>query len=634
MKQSMHKNFAATNDLRGTVAAGIALIVLSACGVEQQPPAAAPTPVNESETMRAAPSLSSADNTTAPLEHPTEVYFGDTHLHTSNSGDAFAYGARLSPDQAYRFARGERVMSSTGQSAILEKPLDFLVVADHAEGLGILQSLQNGNESLIGDPQMARWSEMLNQGGRQAHLATREIIRGLADKTLPPIISDPVKAAPFARSIWQQYIQTADRFNQPGEFTALIGYEYTSQPKGNNLHRVVVLRDGAEQAGKVLPFSSVRSDNPEDLWAALQKYEQKTGGKALAIPHNPNLSNGNMFALVDFAGQQLDADYANRRARWEPLVEVTQIKGNSEAHPFLSPNDEYAGFGVSGWEQGNLTLQTAKTEEMLAGDYAREALKRGLLVQQQTGTNPFKFGMIGSTDSHTGLATGDENNFFGKNVQMEPGPERAMKIYKQAEAGAIYGWQYLAGGYAAVWAQENTRAALFDAMHRREVYATTGPRIRLRFFGGYEYSPQMSSLADIAPEGYRLGVPMGGDLPPSKVGQAPAFLLSALKDPDGLNLALLQIVKGWVEADGTMSEQVYDVKASAHESGSAELKAYWRDPDFSTAVSAFYYVRVLEVPGSRWPLFDLQRYGAEVPEQARAAVQERAYSSPIWYTAR
>ena len=564
-------------------------------------------------------------------DFPNQVYFGDTHLHSSNSGDAFAYGARLSPADAYRFARGEVVESTTGQPAKLSRPLDFLVVADHAEGLGVMQGLLEGHPLLSKDPQLTRWKQMLSAGEKEAQKATREIINGLANKTLPEAITNPKLVAPFARSIWQEYLETAERYYSPGKFTSLIGYEFTSQPKGDNMHRVVIFRDNAEKVKSILPFSSLMSEDPEDLWAALEKYEQKTGGKALAIPHNSNLSNGRMFALVDFEGSAIDADYARKRARWEPLVEATQIKGDSESHSFLSPNDEYAGFGDAGWEQGNLTLQTAKTNDMIAGDYVREGLKRGLLLEQQTGTNPYKFGLIGSTDSHTGLSTGDENNFFGKNKQMEPRPDRISKVYKKSKLATIYGWQYLAGGYAAVWAKENTREALFDAMMRKEVYATTGPRIKLRFFGGFNFQKEMQFQPDIAPIGYAKGVPMGADLVNPEGQIAPQFLLRALKDPDGLNLALLQIIKGWIDADGKLYEQVIDVAQSDSKDGSSELSTFWQDPTFDPSVAAFYYVRVLQVSGDRWPKFDAEYYDVELPEGAVTQSQERAYSSPIWY---
>ena len=623
----------------------IACVFIAACNADNKPQS---SPNNHQEAAAVSNANNKADlpastpySPYANREYPTQVFFGDTHLHTSNSGDAFAFGARLSPADAYRFARGERVNSTTGQAARLVRPLDFLVIADHAEGLGVMQGLLEGDERLNSDPQLARWTKMLKEGDQQARNATYEIIRGLADKTLPAAISDPVLAAPFAKSIWHKYLKTADQYNSPGQFSALIGYEYTSQPKGDNLHRVVVFRDGADTLANFMPFSSLMSDDPEKLWAALEKYQQTSNGKALAIPHNSNLSNGRMFALVDFEGAAIDADYARKKARWEPLVEATQIKGDSEAHPFLSPNDEYADYGVAGWEQGNLTMQTAKTNDMLAGDYVREGLKRGLALAQTTGVNPYKFGMIGSTDSHTGLATGDEDNFFGKNKMMEPRADRAALPGKKTEVGTVYGWQYLAGGYAAVWATENTREALFDAMQRKEVYATTGPRISLRFFAGFEFDESMRDLPDLAPVGYQLGVPMGSDLGGSDLegsdlqqtagSSAPRFLIRALKDPDGLNLAKAQVIKGWVDSAGELHEQVHDVAQASAESGSAELSAFWQDPDFDAKIAAFYYVRILEIPGYRWPVYDANFYATQAPEPARKKVQERAYSSPIWY---
>ncbi|MBT8114863.1 MAG: DUF3604 domain-containing protein, partial [Arenicella sp.] len=495
----------------------------------------------------------------------------------------------------------------------------------------VMQSLLDGNEELTKDPQLARWSEMMAQGPKQAQQAAAEIIKGLANNTLPEAISDPAKAAKFAKAVWQDYLSTAERFNDPGRFTSLIGYEFSSQPKGDNMHRVVVFADGADKAGQILPFSSLMSADPEDLWRFLHNYEQKTGGSVLAIPHNPNLSNGRMFALVDFEGSAIDAEYAGKRKRWEPLVEATQIKGDSEAHPFLSPNDEFAAFGNSGWEEANLTLQTAKTDEMLGGEYVREGLKRGLMLNKQTGVNPFKFGLIGSTDSHTALATGAEDNFFGKNTPMEPREGRVSHIFKKSPIAQIAGWQYLAGGYAAVWATENTRRALFEAMRRKEVYATTGSRIRLRFFGGFEFTEEMQSAANIAQHGYKLGVPMGSDLIASGNKSAPGFLVHALKDPQGRNLSRIQIIKGWLDAEGDLHEQIYDIAESENEAGSSELSAYWLDADFDSGLDAFYYARILEVPGMRWPAYDAERFGIEIPEQAQKLVRERAYSSPIWY---
>jgi hypothetical protein len=567
----------------------------------------------------------------SPPELPMNVYWGDMHLHTANSADAFAFGARLGPEQALRFARGEEVVSSTGLKAQLARPLDFLVIADHAEALGLMFETFQGNPVLVADPTMARWAQMMRAGRDESYRAALEIIQSAADRTLPPVISDPKLAGPIARSIWTAHTTTVERFNNPGTFTAFMGYEYSSLPGGDNLHRVVVFRDGKERVDTILPFSSLRSENPQDLWASLERYEKNTGGQVLAIPHNSNLSNGRMFAFVNFEGDAIDADYAARRARWEPLVEVTQIKGDSESHPFLSPNDEFAGFGDAGWELGNLTLQAAKTESMLGGDYVREALKRGLQIARETGVNPFKLGMIGSTDAHTALATGDEDNFFGKHPIDEPSAERSSARMKGHGGLQRVGWHYLAGGYAAVWARDNTREELFDAMLRREVYASTGPRITLRFFGGWDFVAEDVTKADFVASAYARGVPMGSDLlPPEPGDKAPAFVLRALRDPDGADLACVQIIKGWIDAGGQVYEKIFDVVTD--KSGAPEFAAAWSDPEFDATVSAFYYLRVIEVPTRRWTAYDAERFGITLPDEARLSTQERAYSSPIWFT--
>ncbi|MDH3362312.1 MAG: DUF3604 domain-containing protein [Gammaproteobacteria bacterium] len=588
---------------------------------------------------------------------PTEVFWGDTHLHTTDSPDAFAFGARLGPEDALRFARGEQVTATSGLEAQLSRPLDFLVIADHAVGLGISREIYEGNPALISDPRILRWHEMLQAGGDDAQQVSREMIDGHLAGTNPPAMRDPTVMGPIARNIWQARGDIAERYNEPGKFTAFIGYEYTSTPKGDNLHRVVIFRDGAGKTNNILPFSSAVSEDPEDLWAALDQYETTTGGQALAIPHNSNVSNGRMFAFTDFEGEPIDAEYARTQARWEPLVEVTQIKGDSESHPFLSPNDEFASYGDAGWDRGNLNLSGLKTDDMLAGEYVREALKRGFTIEADTGVNPFKFGMIGSTDSHTGLATADSDNFFGKHTAVEPSANRASYEDAIAGRGLRIGWHYLASGYAAVWAQENTREALFDAMMRKEVYATTGPRITLRFFGGWEFGADDAGTADLAARGYSKGIPMGGDLPAHEGDGAPTFLLSALMDPDGANLDRMQIVKGWRDANGELQERVHDVVWSgdrvvdesgklpavgntvdlsvpgwSNTIGAPELKGAWTDPDFDPAVSAFYYVRVIEIPTPRWTAYDAVRYGAEIPDDAELVTTERAYSSPIWYS--
>ncbi len=588
---------------------------------------------------------------------PRQLLWGDTHLHTRLSQDAFSFGVTLDSDDAYRFAKGETVIATHGQPARLDRPLDFLVIADHASGLGAMDALVDGNEKLLENDRLKEWRRLLVEvGGAKAGLAISEEGRM---NGWPDALNDPEIVGPA----WAQVVDAAERHDVPGRFTALIGYEWTSWPGGSNLHRVVVFRDDGEQLRDRLPFSSYMSEDPEDLWASLGRYEAETGGRALAIPHNGNLSNGLMFRPETYDGEPIDADYARRRARFERIVEVTQIKGDGEAHPFLSPDDEFADY--ESWDVGNF-MGVPKTSDMLEYEYARGALKVGLRLWGELGVNPFRFGMIGSTDSHTALSTADEANFFGKHsAGMEPSGVRAERPVGKAGDVVTMGWQQAASGYAAVWAKENTRAAVFDAMARREVYATTGPRITLRFFGGWQFEDGDAESADIARLGYARGVPMGGDLPVRPRGRVPAFLIAAQRDPIGARLDRVQVVKGWRGEDGVTQERVYDVAWSksdpkrrdrrrirrdgqldpvgstvdretatyTNEIGATELTTVWRDPDFDPAEAAFYYVRVLEIPTPRWTDYDAAAFGSTVPEEAARLVnQERAYSSPIWYT--
>ncbi len=478
---------------------------------------------SETETQTAQPESKGSWNRDyspyANRKYPTHVYFGDTHHHTANSGDAFMNGDRLGPEDSYRFARGEQVTSSSGIPVKLSRPLDFLVVSDHAEGLGVMYEVYKGNPALVSDPQMKRWQEMLLKGGDDAQKATNELISAQAQNKLPPVVKDPKIVGPLIKSVWQAYTTTAEKYNEPGKFTALIGYEWTSVPGGNNLHRVVIFRDNKDKADQIIPFSSWQSEDPEKLWEFLAKYEAKTGGKALAIPHNGNLSNGRMFALTDFEGSPMTADYATRRARWEPLHEAMQTKGTSETHPSLSPNDEFANYAVVGWDVGNLTLEgEPTTPAMRPYMYIRGALLNGLAMEQKLGVNPFKIGMIGGTDVHNSLTSIEEDNFFGKHVNQEPHPGRWNQVAKQGLGFTRKDWIYTAAGYAAVWATENTREALWDAMMRKECYATSGTRMTVRFFGGWDFTPEDARTRYLAEIGYRKGVPMGGDLPKATAG--------------------------------------------------------------------------------------------------------------------
>ena len=590
----------------------------------------------------------------AEIDHPTRVYWGDTHLHTTNSLDARMLGVTLDVEQAYRFARGEQVVATHGQPARLARPLDFLVVSDHSDAMGAIDQLMRGNPELLKHEELLDMYNNLKAGGQAALEAF-----ALLEPLLGGDYTGPLLDAELYRTVWQDYVATADRYNDPGRFTALIGYEWTPTNSGDKLHRNVLYRDGAETAGGMLPFTASESLNPQDLWKWMARYEAATGGKVLALAHNGNLSNGQMFPVETNpeTGGAIDEDYVTARARWEPLYEVTQIKGDSEAHPFLSPDDGFADFET--WDRGNVAIPTVpKTQDMMQYEYAREALKNGLRLEREFGTNPYRFGMVGSTDSHTALSTGEENNFFGKLSNSEPSAGRLADLtFPVAEGDEPWQtWEFGASGYAAVWAKENTREAIWDAMQRREVYATTGPRMTVRFFGGWAFSEEDASFQKLARRGYDAGVPMGGTLGP--VGEAPTFLVGALKDPHSGHLDRVQIVKGWLDADGQTHEKVYNVAWSdAHKRGldrhgklpavgttvnveeatwtnsigDAELVGFWRDPEFDPAQPAFYYARVIEIPTPRWTAYDAKVFGVEPPEGARMVLQERAYTSPIWY---
>jgi len=591
---------------------------------------------------------------------PTHVFFGDTHVHTAVSMDAGAFGARLGPEDAYRFARGAEIESSTAGRVRLARPLDFLVVADHSDNMGFFPDLFAGAPHMLADPTGRRWYDLVQEGGQSGATAALEIIDSFSRGTFPEAIFYTPDSTPY-KSAWAKTIAAAETYNEPGRFTAFIGYEWTSQvPPGNNLHRVVVYRDGADKASQTVPFTTYPpngSTNPEDLWTVLEAFEEKTGGDVLAIAHNGNLSNGMMFPLVNPVGNEpLTPEYAARRARWERLYEATQIKGDGETHPFLSPNDEFADFGT--WDKGNLNLSEAKSNDMLAHEYARSGLKLGLQLEEELGTNPFKYGMIGSTDSHTALATADDDNFFGKHAGGEPRPGRMTHAFMNTDVGTILGWETLASGYAGVWATENTREALFDAMERKETYATTGPRMLVRFFGGWDFEEADAVTRQPAAIGYRKGVPMGGDLTNAPDGTSPSFLVAALKDPIGANIDRIQIVKGWMTAAGELEERIYDVAVSdgreigadgrcmtpvgntvdvadaswTNTIGDGELITVWTDPEFDSSQRAFYYVRVLEIPTPRWTAYDAKYFGLDVPEGIEMVQQARAYTSPIWYT--
>jgi hypothetical protein len=638
------------NPMMKTTLASIVFLMLGVPLHAQTPP---PSTANDSHALKKVKNFSPY----AGRNFPTDVYFGDTHLHTNQSMDAGAFGCRLGPEDAHRFARGEEVSSTGGLKVKLSRPLDFLVVADHSDNLGFFPDLFAGDPKMLANPQAKKWYDMIQEGGQTGVAAGLEIVLSAAAGTM----SDDLVVSPTSdrfRSAWEETVAAAEKYNEPGVYTALHGYEWTSMPGGDNLHRVVIYRDGGDEAKMMIPYTVVPpygSDDPRDLWKWMAAYEKKTGGHVLAIAHNGNLSNGQMFPTVEsFNGKPVDAAYVRNRIKWEPLYETTQIKGDGEAHPFLSPNDEFADYET--WDQSNIG-EVPKTNDMLQFEYARNALGNGLDLEKKLGTNPYKFGFVGSTDSHTGLATAQEDNFFGKHSAAEPAPDRVehpvFKIGDLVLPSSIM----TSSGLAAVWARENTREALFDAMMNKETYATTGSRMRVRFFGGWDFTKADAQNRRLADIGYQKGIPMGGDLTKPPAGKSPSFLVTALRDPYSGNLDRIQVVKVWVDASGKKHERVFNAVWSDNRKigtdgtlpkvgntvdvanatwtntiGASELITVWTDPEFDPKVSAAYYARVLEIPTPRWTAYEAQRYGIKMEDNVPMITVERAYTSPIWYT--
>jgi hypothetical protein len=580
---------------------------------------------------------------------PTRVLWGDTHLHTSWSVDAGFLGATLGPEGAYRASMGQAVTAKSGFEFKLIRPLDFVVVADHAESFGLLDFIARSDPLILQDPLGKQLHDLIKSG--KGFEAFQTVIQAAADGRG---VQDPK----IIRPAWEKATTLAEKYNQPGVFTALIGFEFSPHPAGNNLHRVVIFRDDKDRADQVLPYSSFDSNNPEDLWTYMTGYEEKTGGRILAIAHNGNLSNGMMFDTKTYEGKRLTRAYAETRSRFEPIFEVTQAKGTGEAHPSLSPNDEFAGQELL--DASNIMGRVPKTPEMLPKEYARPALMEGLRQEDKLGVNPFKFGMIGSTDNHTSLPSTREDNWFGKAPILEPSPERWEDVLIRSPVDpslSVYGTGLSAAGLAGIWARENTRESIWDAMQRREVYATTGSRIAVRIFGGWDFKANEVERQDFAREGYSRGVPMGGDLTNGPDGKAPSFMIRALRDPDNANLDRVQIIKGWLDDDGDVHERIYDVACSdgravverrcerevgstvdvadasyTNTIGDPLLTAHWVDPDFDHEQRAFYYVRVIEIPKPRWTAYDAKFFAIDMPDDVAMTVQDRAYTSPIWYT--
>ena len=607
-----------------------------------------------------------AGSVQAEEAHP-QLLFGDTHLHTAYSFDAYLNkNQTATPDTAYRWARGLPVVHPLHRARVqIETPLDFLVVSDHAELLGVIRAANLGTAEF---EDLGWWGNLKREFSR--FMINRAIEGGSGSgvfNSLLPVpasgsdwdpVQDPANTLPaqafgdttsIQRTAWHEIVDAAEQHNRPGEFTTFMGWEWSSIPVGANLHRVVFSPDSGDKAKQYVPFGSDISQYPQDLWQWLQETGERTGSRFMSMPHNSNISKGYMFADKTLRGEPITAEYAAQRMRWEPVAEITQFKGDSETHPTLSPDDEFADF-----ETYTHYIQQSSQEYVVApGDYARSALKTGLALGQETGVNPYKFGLIGSTDAHSGLASAEEDNFWGK-FARDSTPE--TKVSKDQIGGRkTTGWHMSASGLAAVYATGNTRNEIFSAFQRREVYATTGPRIKVRVFGGRGFPEGAVDSPDFIATGYAEGVPMGGDLPAGD--GAPQLLIRAERDPVGGSLDRIQVVKGWVDAGGEQHEKIFNVAWAGerliaadgslpavgntvdletgffdNSIGASGLSAQWSDPEFDPAAPAFYYVRVLQVPTPRHSLLDAIALQAAVPEEGPATIQERAYTSPIWYT--
>ena len=584
---------------------------------------------------------------------PNRVLWGVAHVHTGYSFDAGMLGVTLTPDDLFRVARGGEVVMNNGQRFKQDRPLDWLSITDHAEYLGISDQIRAGSPDLLAIPQGKRWYEMSKTSVQEGVKAAIEAVVSMQNGK-PVFNSDKLTAA-----AWAHATDAAEKWNQPGVFTTLHGFEWTSTPAGNNLHRTVIFRDGADRVNQIVPFSTFDSQDPAELWKYMDAYARKTGGQVLAIPHNGNLSNGMMYSAETFDGKPMDRAYAEARASHEPLVESTQVKGDSETHPYLSPNDEFANF--ERWDVVFGTFRKAQND-VLHGNYIRSALKLGLELDARLGANPYQAGMIGGSDAHIGVVTTREDNFFGEFTNGLPSPERwkavlAMVDNDPKKGPLISVWNESASGLGGVWARENTREAIWDALKRKEVYATTGDRPVVRVFAGWDFTPSDRDRPDFAENGYAHGVPMGGNLSKAPAGKRPAFMVHALRDPDGPNLDRIQIIKGWLGKDGKAQERIFDVAVSGGRKigadgrcktpvgntvdvanatytntiGAPSLSAYWKDPTFDAAQRAFYYVRVIQIPSPRWTAYDQKRYGIKMADYVPMTVTDRAYTSPIWY---
>ncbi|HEX5025883.1 MAG TPA: DUF3604 domain-containing protein [Agriterribacter sp.] len=593
------------------------------------------------------------DITTGKL--PTRVFWGVAHVHTGFSFDAGMFGVTLSPEDLFKVSKGGEVKTDNGTVFKQDRPLDWVSITDHAEYMGISDEIREGSPDLLANPQGKRWYEMSKTSPQEGVKAAIEAV--ISMQTGKPVFD----ASKLTANAWVKATEAAEKYNEPGVFTTLHGFEWTCAPGGNNLHRTVIFRDNIEKVKQVIPFSTFDSQDPAGLWNYMDGYAKKTGGNVLAIPHNGNMSNGQMYTAETFQGQPMDKAYAEARASHEPLMEATQIKGDGETHPFLSPNDEYAGFEKY-WDANFQKMEMAD-KSVLYGNYVRSAFKTGLELDAKIGANPYKAGLIGGNDAHIGVVTTREDNFFGEFANGLPSKDRwktplVMKHNDPKQGPLVSVWGEQAAGLGGVWATENTREGIWDALKRKEVYATTGDRLVVRVFAGWDFVQSDVDRADFADNGYAHGVPMGGDLSSATTGKQPVFLVQAMRDPEGPNLDRIQIVKGWLGKDGKTQERIFDIAVTGDRKigadgrcktpvgntvdvpnatytntiGAANLSAYWKDPTFDASQNAFYYIRVIQIPSPRWTAYDQKRYGIKMAANVPMIVTDRAYTSPIWYT--
>ncbi len=597
-----------------------------------------------------------------PLLSAPKLLWGDTHVHSAYSFDAFLNGNHsATPDTAYRFASGQPVIHPFTRARVqIDQPLDFIVVADHAEFYGVARKAFYGDLDSAADAgpidRLALWFTkhfiryLVKQGSGSA-LFGKMLPKPseASESALTQPEGSPIDTSLVERSVWQDATALADHYNQPGKFTTFIGWEWSSTPGAANLHRIVMSNADASQAATFRPFSAVDSPFPEDLWRWLADTQEKSGIQFLSIPHNSNISKGYMFDTRSLRGEAFTREYLELRKTMEPVAEITQIKGDSETHEALSPKDEFAKFETYGWymQRGYEPYQA------MAGDYLRSALLRGLAIEDKQGVNPYQLGFIGSTDSHTALSSAKEGDFLGKHANQSTPETKGRPADSDPDAS---GWSMSASGRAAVWAESNSRDAIIDALRRREVYATTGTRIALQVFASWDFADLNLEDKDWPLKARARGVAMGAELPPAQINTAPEFAVIAMQDPASARLDRLQVIKGWVNALGETEERIYDIAWSGERSlnadnkvpaiadtvnrrtgaydktlGASQLAARWRDPDFDVNQAAFYYIRVLEAPTPKHLLLDAIALGIDQPPEGAAIIQERAYSSPIWY---